>query len=37
MVALVLSQVLIRSRVLRENGKYIPRQVSGRHLRSEIL
>lgn len=25
----VLSQVLMRSRILRENGKYIPRQVSG--------
>lgn len=34
MVAFVLSQVLMRSRILRENGKYIPRQVSGRDLHS---
>lgn len=32
MAPFVLSQVLMRSRVLRENGKYIPRQVSGCHL-----
>lgn len=29
MFSLYFSQVLIRSRILRENGKYIPKQVRG--------